>query len=357
MKSTRILFLVWIIVFASIYVVRGSEAAAAVTLLAVIYAVLARIEVSRAGKRMTVTMKCSCFAEKGDRLSVNIKLKNRSKLPIATYKVEINAVNVLTGERNTLWIHGSLGPMRFKKHQFDITDIRCGRELIDTGEIVIYDGMRLFSKKIDAHAQATAVFSPTIDKLTIPGEYLNSYNMESYVYSQHRKGNDLGEVFGIREYADGDSPKAIHWKLSAKLNDIVVKVPSYPIENNIVVLLDNSLEADESLTKDQKNDLVDLFFSISYTLLEGSISHSIGWYDEKSGRFEISKIANSDDMWKAISEMLGSPFVNGGASTVIRFIEALEEETFTNHFIVTAGEERDIDKLEKYGAVRIFRSA
>ena len=357
MKSTRMLLLLWIIVFSLIYIVRGSETAAAAVLMAVIYALFALAEVSRAGTRMDVAITCGGFAEKDDRLSVDIELKNKSRFPIALCIAEMESENILTGEKKTMELRETIGPKSSKYQELYISDRRCGRDQIEIVEISIFDGMRLFSKKTGIHAHAAANFSPTIEKLTIPGEYLNSYNMESYEYSQHCKGSDLGEVFGIREYTEGDSLKAIHWKLSAKLDDIMVRVPSYPIENNIIVLLDNSLGPDESLTPDQKSELVDLFFSISYTLLENGVRHSIGWYDDKSGHFEISSIMASDDMWSAISEMLGSPFVNSVESTVQRFIEALAEDNFTNHFLVTAGEERDADVLEKYGAVRIFRSA
>ena len=51
---------------------------------------------------------------------------------------------------------------------------------------------------------------PEISRVVIPEDYLDSYNMESHQYSQYEKGNDTGEVFGIKEYAEGDSLKSIH---------------------------------------------------------------------------------------------------------------------------------------------------
>ena len=33
---------------------------------------------------------------------------------------------------------------------------------------------------------------------------------------QNRKGNDLSEIFDIREYVPGDDIRSIHWKLSSK---------------------------------------------------------------------------------------------------------------------------------------------
>lgn len=197
---------------------------------------------------------------------------------------------------------------------------------------------------------------PEIRDIDIPSEYLDSYDMESYSYSQHKKGNDTGEVFGIREYADGDSPKQIHWKLSAKLDDIMVKIPSYPIENKLIVLLDNSLPKGAELDAEKRSGLLEYFFSLSASLLKKNITHSLGWCDHTTGSFIVRRIENDSDMWAAVPEALSAGVEESGLTTAYRFLEASAEEHFTNHFIVTAGEAMETERLAEYGEVRIFRS-
>lgn len=178
--------------------------------------------------------------------------------------------------------------------------------------------------------------------------------MESYSYSQHVKGTDTGEVFGIREYADGDSPKQIHWKLSAKLDDLMVKIPSYPIENRLVVLLDNSLPEGRDIGPEKRNDLMELYFSVSMSLLKKNITHSLGWCDHRTGSFVLKRIENENDMWAAVPEALSAGIEESRLSTPYRFLEAYGEEHFTNHFIVTATGAVETQLLAEYGEVREF---
>ena len=69
-----------------------------------------------------------------------------------------------------------------------------------------------------------------------------SYNMESFRYSQEHGGEDTGETFQVREYEAGDSMKQIHWKLSARLNDLVVREPGYPVTRSVLVFLETGYE-------------------------------------------------------------------------------------------------------------------
>ena len=55
---------------------------------------------------------------------------------------------------------------------------------------------------------------------------------------QNRKGNDLSEIFDIREYVPGDDIRSIHWKLSSKTDTLILKEASDPSHYNVVILPD-----------------------------------------------------------------------------------------------------------------------
>ncbi len=46
----------------------------------------------------------------------------------------------------------------------------------------------------------------------------------------------LAETFQVREYAPGDSPRQIHWKLSSKLDRMIVRVAGLPLERSVLLL-------------------------------------------------------------------------------------------------------------------------
>ena len=60
--------------------------------------------------------------------------------------------------------------------------------------------------------------------------------MESFRYSGARPGDDPGETFDIREYQEGDSIRQIHWKLTGKLDKMMIRQRSFPVDDTILIL-------------------------------------------------------------------------------------------------------------------------
>jgi len=344
------------LVSGAIYVLNGSHAAAAVFLIAPVYALVAFIMVVLSGKAVDVSMTSGITVDKNEPAELKIKTENKSRLPVPSCTMKLDCVNVLTGEKKEIPLTYSYGPKGKREGGLKLTSAFCGKQALTVKEAVITDPAGLFQHRREAASEAAVYVMPEIKKIEIPSDYLDSYDMESYTYSQRKKGQDTGEVFGIREYRDGDSPKQIHWKLSAKMDDIMVKIPSFPIENKLLVLLDNSSPFSAEAEPERKSALVELFFSLSYTLLQTNIPHSLGWVDHESGSFVMKRIENEDQMWEAVPDALGAGIGNAGASCVYKYLEEAPEERFTNHFIVSMGEPADAERLEPFGQVRVFRS-
>ena len=65
-----------------------------------------------------------------------------------------------------------------------------------------------------------------------------------------RIGMDSQEIFDTRYYRQGDLLKNIHWKLSAKADDLLVKEFSMPADQSVEIYLDmGELEAEQPKAK------------------------------------------------------------------------------------------------------------
>ena len=53
-----------------------------------------------------------------------------------------------------------------------------------------------------------------------------------------KKGNGPGEYFGIRPYVDGDPMKLIHWKLTGKTDEYMVKEVEVPMMRMPLIFLE-----------------------------------------------------------------------------------------------------------------------
>ena len=63
---------------------------------------------------------------------------------------------------------------------------------------------------------------------------------DSDTSSPDRRGSDLTEPFRLREYAPGDSLRQIHWKLSSKLDRLVIREPGMPAARTLLVFWDRA---------------------------------------------------------------------------------------------------------------------
>lgn len=356
MKRIKALFIIWLILTGATYVLNGSKAAAAMFIVALFYCAFALLFVLISGRKIKVSITGEHSIDKNQKSDIVIETDNESIVPVPSCNMELICENVLTKEKKSIPVEHSFWPKGKSKAGLTVSSCYCGKEELKAEQAVISDPAGLFSRKQKLDVHSAVYVMPEIKEIDIPSEYLDSYDMESYTYSQHKKGNDTGEVFGIREYQDGDSPKQIHWKLSAKMDDLMVRIPSFPIENKLVVLLDNSVAEGTVLEPEKRNDLMELFFSLSFSLLKKNISHSLGWCDHKTGAFIVRRIEGQGDMWAAVPEALSAGIEESKLTTAYRFLASSGEEHFTNHFVVTATEAAESERLAEYGEVRVFRS-
>ncbi|MBQ6401946.1 MAG: DUF58 domain-containing protein [Firmicutes bacterium] len=354
--ANRVVFAGWTFVLLALFFWRGYPAVTAALLFTLAYAAAAFVFVLAGGTDLRISLSGGDMIEKGGTMGIRVRIENRGRLPVFLCCGRVSALNRLTGESRQLPLRLSAGPGGSAEQVFDLTDEYCGR--IDTRirELSIRDPLELFSAKRNSAGRTTGYIAPQISMAGIPDSWLDSYNMESYQYSQYEKGSDPGEVFGVREYQEGDSLKQIHWKLSAKLGNVTVKIPSFPVENNILIILDNLLEPDTDLTPAQKSRLMEEFYSLSAALLEREIPHSLGWFDGEDQAFLLRRVRSTEEMWATVPEALGCGFSPSQVSTVYRYLESWDAGRFSNHFLVTGQEGRDTERLESRGAVKVFRT-
>ncbi len=78
--------------------------------------------------------------------------------------------------------------------------------------------------------------------------------------ARHRRVRSLadeGEFFGLRSYRIGDSPRAIHWRSSARRDELVVKQFQQPESRELVLLLDLVIPSDPSLEARKRYVLIE----------------------------------------------------------------------------------------------------
>ena len=155
------------------------------------------------------------------------------------------------------------------------------------------------------------------------------------LYDQNRKGQDVSEVSGLRDYAEGDSLGSIHWKLSSKLDNLVVREFGYPSNYNILILYDLKSSSGEDEISNQRNDAVLAFTSaLSRSMVERNLEYNVGCASGgEMQNFPVYSLATCDQM---VLNILCRPVPKeNGEDSMYRFLQEDIRQKYTKLIYIT----------------------
>lgn len=292
--------------------------------------------------------------KKDKNAAVHIVVRNKGICPVSCCKVTVKVQNIITGIEDSFEFYTWLKSKNTRTLDFTIKDNLCGCIRVYSDGLVISDMLGIFKKKIKSDSEIKLYSWPLLYEIPISKESADRYDMESFRYSQYRKGNDSSDTFGISQYREGDSVKAIHWKLSAKTGDIMIRDYSFPVDNRIMILVDKKEYQDLELSPEDKSKSTEFALSLSQTIIRKGIEHSIGWYDIDREAFIVKSVKTAEDINLIIPEFLESLFYGRGNDVITGFIESDSEKNYSGFILVTDGKP-ETERLMEYGEVDLYR--
>jgi hypothetical protein len=165
-------------------------------------------------------------------------------------------------------------------------------------ELKIYDALGLFSFRKETESSYFVSILPSVYPLMAMSSKIQQ-DIKNNIISRTVKGNDPSEFMDVREYRDGDRLARIHWKLSDKYDQIMVKDFGDPISNDVLLLFDLNGNSDEKIC-----GLLDAVYSISNFLIKNQITYEIQWYDSVHERAVLTEIAQNNDLVSAFEAIM-----------------------------------------------------
>lgn len=175
----------------------------------------------------------------GESIKIEYEIKNNSIFSIPYLEIHSNIARQLTGVNSPSLVL-SLGTKKSYFHSETILLKRRG--YYEVGEIIVtvrdIFGIFSFRKKITCQT-SLLVYPETINLSTFR---IISSHQSGEALIQNSVFQDKSRVNSLREYKEGDSVKAIHWKLSAKRNLPIVKEFESYGDTSVTIFLDNQKE-------------------------------------------------------------------------------------------------------------------
>lgn len=183
----------------------------------------------------------------GDELSIGVTSRNGKELFCPLMKMKFKIKNSFTGQKNTMkFLYGGFlkKPAYIKSNKFTRN---CGCLEIKAKYIKIYDLLGIFFIPVRLKYNAEALIMPKAEE---PSILPDSDHIKIIGYKPKISG--FAEEYELRSYQKGDSLKNIHWKISARHNELIVKEPSTPVYRPLVVkpvITENATQNNTTLGK------------------------------------------------------------------------------------------------------------
>lgn len=337
MLIIKLLFLILIIVCAVFYILYIGDFS--LVLLAVISAVplimLIMLLISKKSISVKFAVKSKTAAKK-EIFDIQLCVKNKCPFPIGKAEALIEYYNIFNNEINTLELHFPILPRNSQRVTFQLSSKFCGRLKIRSAYIFIYDPLRIFRFKIGRNISEGIVILPEGHEINAISSTASRLNDESSVLSEHSPGDDPSEVFDLREYLPGDKLNRIHWKLSSKNEDFIVKDYSLPIDSSSVIFLNLHCCENSEFTLPIYDTLLELLVSFSQLLLENERSHTIVYYSCTEKQFVKREINDTDTLAAALNELILSLNDDLSANAPNEYFSASREYLYTSFTFISA---------------------
>ena len=274
----------------------------------------------------------------------HVCINTRNVVPVLRGEVNVTSYNRLTMERKTVSVVSGF-TKKPKTLAFSFESRHCGGVEIGVNTVEIFDPFGLWKKTLRPSLTSVITVLPDTFDVHLQLAHGNLPNQDSVEYAQGRTGNDLSEIFAIREYQEGDSIRNIHWKLSGKYDDLMVKLASLPLENSMLLLLETDMQGEEDVQPDAFDVLAEIYMTVSQNLIDNEISHKAGWYDHEMQRMFLFEVNEEADLHGMMVKSLSASRKAAGSNALARYLEEFGQVEQAHVVYITHKDQGYLDEL------------
>ncbi|MBR6485199.1 MAG: DUF58 domain-containing protein [Lachnospiraceae bacterium] len=255
---------------------------------------------------------------RGGKCELKVNINNPTFLPVSCFEITVRSESLFYGGQSPV-THS----LQLKAHDdnalcFPVSFDKYGVYSAEITGIKAFDYLHLFSMKRDVGLNTTLTVMPETEPKDTQLDVLETEGFDEFT-DNDRRGSHSSNVTDIREYIPGDRLSRIHWKLTEKLDKLIVKENEATSSNEFTVLLELYQPSREECSKayiesggtdDSSYHTLDRAleeaWSVSLMLLEAGEQFNFTFYN-MAGDFSYSRIACRDDLVDAFNRAYYTP--------------------------------------------------
>ena len=230
---------------------------------------------------------------------LDYKSDSKIKYMVANIRFEVNNLYYPSDKSHRMFL--LISPFH-KPCEIPIENDRTGLITFKLVYTVFHDYLNFLSiesnQVIEANIPVLPVTQKEIDVPLIPA----ADGLDEFTESDN-KGNISSDVKEIREYRPGDRLQRIHWKLSAKLDDLFVKEMAHTSVLSLIIL--------PELNRDDIEDTFETLLAVTKVLNKREDRFEICLYNNNICDFEFMMVGNEEELLNMFIKLYYLPLYDG----------------------------------------------
>lgn len=230
----------------------------------------------------------------------------------------------------------------------------CGNVCFYLEDIYLYDVFKLCRVPIQCNKKHHLVVYPQEVNLEINHEVSSQPRQNGVLQFLYDKGNDISEIFDLKEYVPGDDIRHMHWKLSAKAGHMLMKEGTRYSSYETVLLVDiGCFDSNTRLDEETLSSAIAYAMALSEQLLLKHIGHLVLFYNQ--GAFYPMEMNHVQEYYQQLEQWLSKSVSDQGGQGLHLFISEQLDLIFSKMLYVTAGQfSKEISQLYEHLSMSAF---
>lgn len=264
---------------------------------------------------------------------VYFTVKNGFIAPIENLKLNVKIFNAFYKNNETYELVIPFVPFSERKVSLKVSGKYCGRMIVQIENMIVEDFLGLFRFERELNITDEVMIMPE-KNIELPQINLSDSGVANDDEVQYVKGDDVSQISQIRNYIPGDKLQNIHWKLSAKNEELQVKEFSKPYSDEVTLLVELSIQADKPEITDA---IIEAYYASGKYLLKNGRRFRTSWFNTKTKELFETKIETDEELDISLNELYYMMPYENPALTYSSYMAIHSEPVTTVMYISDAG--------------------
>lgn len=308
----RIQYILWLVMAAIGYLFYQNYALFVCLFVLLALPVYSRYAMKRLAKSVEVSLSfANTICEENVKQELAVRTVNGSIFPAGNAFYRLAVENLYYANEECYELNLPIHAKSTTVVSLNVEAEHCGVLRATLKECYLCDMCNLFIMPIHADLQTEIFILPPKKELAIDTEYVKEGVGEDEEMNVE-KGDDPSILLDIRSYIPGDRMQRVHWKLTARQDELMVKEYGEARSRDIHILFE--LYGKE-VSPAFPEAVISGFYSLGMAFLSANTIFSVSWWDAALGEIVLLPVRSEDELYEALWRMyVSQPYTKRGAA-------------------------------------------